>query len=341
MANVTTFQQQDWLQFQPNMLTNARYNYSATAKNVIYAMVDLLQKWQTHQKNPQRDLFGNIEIVLNVAAIAKGQHYDKVWKAIEKELMTRPIAYTYKNEEGKIVEVKTVLVPTMTRVRGSGEITITLVPKSIPVLLYLGQGFTAYSKTIAISLPSIYSKRMYELCCRFRDTGMYRVTIDEFRQLMGCENKFKQIIELKRCIIEQALKDINKLSELCISYLLVKGKRTGRTPAKVESVIFFIVPKTTDRQYYFDDYKIVFNITANAYGDSVAMSIADWLMDNKRIVAASERLAEVRKDITDGVVKKHGLHNYLLAVLEGFGMPATLLPVPQKKAAKNARKKKK
>jgi hypothetical protein len=38
-------------------------------------------------------------------------------------------------------------------------------------------------------------------------------------------------------------------------------------------------------------------------------------MYNKRIVAASERLAEVRKDITDGVVKKHGVHNYLLAVL--------------------------
>jgi plasmid replication initiation protein len=340
MANITTFRQNDWLQFQPNTLTNARYNYSAVAKNVIYTMVNELQKWQTHEKEPQRDLFGNIEIGLDVAAIAKGTNYGEVWKAIEKELMVRPIGYTYKNEDGEIVEVKTVLVPTMSRVRGRGKITIILVPASIPVLLFLGQGFTAYSKTIAMSLPSIYSKRLYELCCRFRDTGFYRTTIADFRQLMNCDEKFRQIGQLRDYVIEKAVKDINELSELHISYQFVKGKRIGQTPAKVEQVIFFIVPKKEDRQYYFENYRVVFNVLAGIYDDSIAMSIADWLMDNKRIVAASERLEDIRKEIKEGEIKKHGAHNYLLPVLQGLGVPVDLLPAPAKKAAKNARKKK-
>jgi plasmid replication initiation protein len=322
-------------------MTTAHCPYSATAKNVIYVMIDALQKWQTHEKEPQRNLFGEIEIELDITKIAKSNNYNDVWNAIEKELMTRPTKYTYRDENAKMVEVKTVLVPTMRRVRGETKITMTLVSASIPVLLFLGQGFTAYSRKVAITLPSAYSKKLYELCCRFRDSGFYHTTIVEFRQLMNCENKLKQIVQLRDRVIEQAIKDINELSELHVSYLFFKGKRCGKTPAKIEQVKFFIAEKITDRKYYFDDYRTVYSVLESIYDSSIALGIADWFMDNKRIVAASERLAEVQRDTADGVIKKHGAHNYLLAVLEGFGVPSVLLPpLTAKKAAKSAHKKK-
>jgi plasmid replication initiation protein len=149
---------------------------------------------------------------------------------------------------------------------------------------------------------------------------------------MNYEDKLKQIVELKRRVIEQAVKDINELSELHVSYQFAKGRRIGQVPAKVERVKFFIVDtKAANRQYYFEDYKVVFNVVAGVYDESTAMGVADWFMDNKRIVAASERLAEVRRDMREGVIKKHGAHNYMLAVLEGFGVLAALLPASQKK----------
>jgi plasmid replication initiation protein len=336
---MSAINKKEFLLFQPNTLTSARYNYSAVAKNVIYTMIDLLQRYQTHEKEPQRDLFQNIEITLNIAAIAKGNNSTYVWSVISNEIMKRPIEYTYVDPaDGKTVQVSTVLIPTMRMKRGSGEITVKLIPESIDVLLFLGKGFTAYRKTIAFSLPSVYSKRLYELCCRYGDTGIYRVTIDEFRQMMNCEGKFKQIVELRRCVVEQAIKDINELSELYVSYQFVKGKRIGKTPAKVEYVIFFITKKTADREYYVDAYKIVFNVLSGIYGDSTAMCVADWFLDNKRIVAACERLDEIRENIKNGTIAKHGAHNYVLTILKNFNVPPELLPEPTKK--KPAKRKK-
>jgi plasmid replication initiation protein len=334
MSNLPAQRSKEFLLFQPNALTSARYRYSAIAKNVIYAMMDMVQKYQTHEKEAQRDLFQNVVVTLDISKIDKNRHPADVWKAIYEELMKRPINYTYIDKDGVTVDVATVLVPTMSKKRGSNEIVIKLIPESIDILLFLGKGFTAFSKTVALALPSIYSKRLYELCCRFRDTGFYRAKIAEFRQLMNCEDKFRQIGQLREKVIERGISDINETSELYVSYTLVKGRRVGRTPAKVEQIMFFINPKTTDRQYYWDDYKNVFNFLANVYGDSAAMAVADWLMDNKRIVAVSERITRLKQDVADDKVAKAGLHNYLLLLLADYEIPENLLPLKKEKKGK-------
>jgi hypothetical protein len=108
---------------------------------------------------------------------------------------------------------------------------------------------------------------------------------------------------------------------LHVSYLFIKGKRTGKTPAKVEWVIFFITEKTTDRQYYFKEYKTVFTFIAGTYSEMTAMRVANWLLDNKRIVAAYNQVKKMHESILLGIIKKHGKAAYLLAVLNNLGVP--------------------
>ncbi|MDR0698941.1 MAG: replication initiation protein, partial [Tannerella sp.] len=49
----------------------------------------------------------------------------------------------------------------------------------------------------ALSLPSYYAKRMYELCCRWKDKGFYRTTLKEFRKMMMVEDKFANVSDLR------------------------------------------------------------------------------------------------------------------------------------------------
>jgi plasmid replication initiation protein len=327
-----------WLQFQPNSMTNARYHYSATAKNILYEILDLLQKYQTREKMPNFDLFGNIVITLDVGKVVKSKNYKDAWIAIEEELMTRPMRYSYK-KEGKLVDVSTVLIPSMERVRGSAQITFKLVAEAIPALLYLGQGFTAYSKTIALTLPSVYSKRIYEFCCGFRDTGYFVVTVNEFRKELCCEDKFKQFGELRKKVIEQAVRDINNdayNSDIHISYRLLRGNNVGRGNGIVERILFFIEETKKDGKFYEREFSTVYNLLADA-GYTNAMNIADWFLGEKCIVVVSQRFSEIREDLKNGVVRQAGLHNYLLPILAGFGLPADLAPkvAPKKKKEKS------
>lgn len=318
-----------WEQFQPNMLTNARYHYSAIAKNVLYYIIDFLQKAQIHEIDPQRDLFENLTVTIDISKIAKSNNYDEVWDAIYKELMERTIHYTYDHPQTKErVEVKAVLIPYMERVKGRKEITIAITPNVVPILLFLGQGFTAYSKTVAIALPSVYSKRIYECCCRWKDTGVWIVNIAEFRILMNCTDKFKQMGQLKEFVIDKAINDINKTSELYTSYILVKGKAEGRGATPYKFIKFFIEPKKTDKKNYFNEYRFVYNFLAGIYAGEAALHITDWLMDNKHIAAANDRFERLQTEIstsTEGKNKKR-YYNYILAILPDFGVPKELLP---------------
>jgi len=331
----------EWLQFQPNMLTTARYHYSAVAKNVIYFLIDELQKYQTHEKTPNVDLFGGIEVTLKISSIVGSSgHHSRVWKAVKKELQERAIEYSYHDRiTGKLIKVSTVLVPSMCTIEGSGILKFTLVKESIAALLFLGLGFTAYSMTVALSLPSMYSKRVYEQCCRFRDTGYYVITVEEFRRELCCEDKFKQIGQLRDRVIEQAVKDINddaNKSDIHISYRLLRGNNVGRGNGIVERILFFIEETKKDGKFYEREFSTVYNLLADA-GYANAMLIADWFLEEKCIVVVSQRFSEIREDLKNGVVRQPGLHNYLLPILAGFGLPADLAPkiAPKKKKEKS------
>ena len=64
---------------------------------------------------------------------------------------------------------------------------------------------------------SWYSLRMFELLSAFKDTGIWWVSIDEFRKLMDCEKKYPLSKDLLKYTLAEPLQELES-TELAFTY---------------------------------------------------------------------------------------------------------------------------
>ncbi len=108
----------------------------------------------------------------------------------------------------------------------------------VPFLLKLKGDFTQIPKKEVFKLASSYSIKLYQLLKRFEDTGKRVDKVEELREKLGIrENSYKTFKELNRKVLRKAVEDINRLTDIYVSYETVKQYR------KVTHVIFYIQKK--------------------------------------------------------------------------------------------------
>jgi len=327
---------------QPNIMTYAHYNFTALQKNIVYYIISAVQRHMT--KIPpysHPDLFGNLEIALDLRQLVQTSNYVEVHNAI-KGLMKRTLSYSYKQENGKYMDVTTTILYTMKHERGSRKITLKVSAESIPVLLYIGEGFTAYNQTIAIALPSFYAKRLYEICCRWRDKGYMRMKLPEFRRMLGIDiysedgkklekQKFKQIKELKTEVLDKSMRLLKEQADYTFRYTLTK--ESSRSFNVIE---LWIEGKEVTQQKEYEMYQNVLMFIRNVYDDKKrAFEAVEFIYQNGHIKKAAERFKRLQKDVDTGKVKGHGLMAYLSTILiKEFGIPENMV-VSEKTKRKN------
>lgn len=100
----------------------------------------------------------------------------------------------------------------------------------IPYLEDLQQKFTKYRLGDVCSLKSIHSIRIFEMLTQFENTGYLLLEVDKFKERMGIAEKYTDFSDMKRRVIDVAIKELNSKSTLNISY---KIERVGRTANKI------------------------------------------------------------------------------------------------------------
>lgn len=113
---------------------------------------------------------------------------------------------------------------------GEGGLTLCLGEQMRPYVLELNKWFTQYQLKSIIGMKSVYGIRLYEILkCdenKARDTkNVFTYQISKLREMLGCENKFKQIGQLKERVIEKAVQEINDNTDLLVYVNYIK---TGR-----------------------------------------------------------------------------------------------------------------
>jgi len=153
--------------------------------------------------------------------------YDELYH-LSEQIFLKPLgikegkAFTYFNWFSKI------------RFDGS-TLTLRSDPDLKPYLLQLKGHFTKYQLKNVVKLKSIYSIRLYELAKQYESIGCRRFGLDELKETLGIKEKYAQYGNFKKRVLEPAEKDINKNTDISISYSTVK---TGR---KVTGIEFCIV----------------------------------------------------------------------------------------------------
>lgn len=116
---------------------------------------------------------------------------------------------------------------------GNGTLIIRLHDKLKPYLLDLSKWYTQYTCDSILAMKSIYAIRLFEIIrakMKFNKNlppeGVnVEITVDEIRKACNCEKKFESFADLRRKVIEIAVREINEKSNLFVTYSYIKKAR--------------------------------------------------------------------------------------------------------------------
>ena len=124
--------------------------------------------------------------------------------------------------------------------KGVAEVQVS--KKLIPYLVELTQQYTEYSLTVAMSLRSKWSQRIYEICSQWRSAGGFRISIKDLREQFMLEAKYSEYAALKERVLQIAHKELKTLYDAgqCDLYFEYSEEKKGRS---VESLRFKVISR--------------------------------------------------------------------------------------------------
>lgn len=222
-----------------NELVNAVYNYSALEINIMLHLIHEVQKRDTE----------NVRLMISqLIDDPAGGDYTNV-KIACTQLLKKPLTYYSEiNQSWFICNI----ITSATIGKNTGLIHCTVHPKIKQAMQAIKSNYTRIETQTILNLRSKHAKKLYMLLCKFRKTGVYYVAVDDFRKLTDTSNKYEQINDLKKRVIDPALNEINAMSEYQVNYEFTK---VGR---QLNEIIFSFKLNNSAVEVYGNDKQIKF-----------------------------------------------------------------------------------
>ncbi len=89
-----------------------------------------------------------------------------------------------------------------------------------------GDAYTNYNYSKTLDMRTFNAKRLYELVCKWKDLGATKsMYIDDWREFFGVPDKYPNIAEFKRRILDPSIKALNEQGDFDIT---LKQEKVGR-----------------------------------------------------------------------------------------------------------------
>lgn len=149
-------------------------------------------------------------------------------KEAEESLFNR--RFSFIDDDGYPVKSRWVSQVKYLDDKGAIEIIFTpAVVKGISRIDGAVEFFTKYLLSNTINFKSVYSVRLYELMCQWKNADPKKIPmfeLEKFRGQLGVEfHQYKAMKDFKKYILDKALSEINEYSDLTVSYEQVKSGR--------------------------------------------------------------------------------------------------------------------
>lgn len=115
--------------------------------------------------------------------------------------------------------------------KGEGKVRLGFSPEIAPYLTMLHKRFTSYRLDEVASLRSTYAIRLFEMLVQFSETGLFVISVVDFKRRLGLEEKYDRFSNLKARVIDPAVKDLVTKTSLEIAW---KGVKQGKTVGRLE-----------------------------------------------------------------------------------------------------------
>ncbi|SFD35243.1 replication initiation protein [Algibacter pectinivorans] len=297
---------------KPNHILTARFALSTLEKNIIYTVLDQLQKVMSKDLNQN---YKEQEVIVELKLLDKHRNYHRIKNAV-KSLGSKQVEFEMNipngNRADKILDSATLLVSGLTYERNSEYISFWVPSSACRFFCYIGGGYTSFQKTIAISLTTNPAKCMYELCCRWIDKGGFECTVEEFRLLMNTGEKYKQISHLRTRFLEDPKQELKKRADVFFSFKLHKRG------SSYYSITFKFHRNTEVKDEYrgidSKQYIFVYNFLNRFYSnqmDTKALDYSESIAQSGKIDKAYSRFLRLDDDYTSGKKTKADIKNLL------------------------------
>lgn len=145
-------------------------------------------------------------------------------KAAAKSLIKRQVR-TMTNTPRGLKEVETNWCGQCTYHHGEGWVEIAFTPQISPHLLALRTKFTSYQLKQASALRSIYAWRLFECLQSWEKKGIWSPTVAEFNRAMDVPKSLTDFGQIRRRVIEPAVKELREKDSFVVDVELVKSGR--------------------------------------------------------------------------------------------------------------------
>ena len=207
-----------------SLIRHTRYDLSLSEQKIL---IYIISKIMADDKDFKHVTF-RISDYIQVAGIKHrgGSVYDYI-KSSVKSLSDKSwwIKSYNPNEKKKQSEGLFRWIDTAEISENTGEVDIVLSESLRPYLLDIKGNFTKYNLVNVLVLHSKYSVRLYEIFKSYLWLNKFEVGVDEFRKILNITNRYEDYTELKRNVILPSIKEINKYTDLDITFNAIKKGR--------------------------------------------------------------------------------------------------------------------
>lgn len=224
-----------------NALIEASYRLSVAEQRVILSVIAQLRRDEPISSTARYSVTANA--LADLSGVSAQRAYKELADAAQR-IYRREVRIVggangemRSKADGTPRVLMTRWVQAVEYIPGEGRVEIQFADPILPYLSDLKTHFTQYELQNVAGMKSAYGIRLYELLIQWRQAGERELDIEWLRYILGVEEKYPQIKDLKKYVIERAVQDVNEFSDVSVR---VGYRKTGR---RVTHVQFQFEPK--------------------------------------------------------------------------------------------------
>lgn len=211
------------LVFKSNALIEASYRLSLYEQRIMLACIAQVRR--DEPLTDQQLYTVSAQQIADMTGTKLGTTYQHLKAASERLFDRRVTLNEAPNGAGNSKVRLTRWVQEVVYMESMGSVSMRFSTPMIPYLSQLTEQFTRYALSDVAKMTSGHAIRLYEILVQWRSIGRREVEIAWLREAMQLEDRYSNIRDLKRWVIEPAIEQINDHSPLQVAWTQRKAGR--------------------------------------------------------------------------------------------------------------------
>lgn len=207
---------------QANALIESSQKMTLIERRVMYHILS-----KVNPMKPDKNFELKVEDFLeDFDRVGQKNVYNQLKEAVQK-LFTRSVQQITERGSTRIFHV----LQEQEYQDNQGFLKLIFSDAMMPLIFELKSKYTTINFDHLKQLNSIHSLRIYELLCQYENLCERTISVEDLRFFLDCENSYVEFKEFKRSVIEVAIKEINKKTNMFVD---VEYIRSGRKINKIK-----------------------------------------------------------------------------------------------------------